>query len=566
MKNLASLLAAGALALALAACGGGGGESGGELPAGGAGPADGNAGGGGGTSGGSSSAPGAGNGGTSHAGGAIMAALQSGSYLEFLATSTFVSRTPGSTSTSNDYGMFRLTLGAPAVVGGVSGYAVSVSGKTQAGGHEFKPPWAFLGLSGQRWVGSSDGTTLTTLYDPALPSSTTGFFIDVPNGRSVSAQAATFKGSYNQYDGIALNDASSDGGCQLVLSFLICSDTATSFSRREYLKDGIGPVGMTQRLGYSTGGSAPQVIDSSLTLELTGTSLSASDGTVVHPAPWRDVSPLPVARTGAFAAAIGDRIYLYGGNSDDAAFSPDRIDVYHIASDTWAQTLTAPRSLSGWRGVAVGNRVAMFSGSQGLLHDLAANSWTPTATLAGSGTLTGIATWTRADGTTDVVAVLDRGPAYVSVTLHRYNLATDAWSVIGDVDKGQRYEYETAMAGDHLYIIGGYANGKYLRSTFDIDLGSSPYATVRAQLSEGLTGVSTATLSDKVYVIGGHNFGDARRVVQLLDPTTGTVSAGPELLGGRYAAATAVAGGKVYVVGGAVSGQRSSTTVTVLSP
>jgi hypothetical protein len=66
----------------------------------------------------------------------------------------------------------------------------------------------------------------------------------------------------------------------------------------------------------------------------------------------------------------------------------------------------------------------MFNGSQGLLHDPAAGTWTPTATLHASGVLTGIGGWTHGDGTTDVVAVLDPGVAYVSVTLNRYSVST----------------------------------------------------------------------------------------------------------------------------------------------
>jgi hypothetical protein len=53
----------------------------------------------------------------------------------------------------------------------------------------------------------------------------------------------------------------------------------------------------------------------------------------------------------------------------------------------------------------------MSNGSQGLLHDPAAGTWTPTATLHASSVLTGIGGWTHGNGTTDVVAVLDPGVA-----------------------------------------------------------------------------------------------------------------------------------------------------------
>jgi hypothetical protein len=515
----------------VAACGGGGSD-----------PAPGGGGGGGGS------------GGSGTGGGAVItAALQSGSYLEFLATSVSSSATPSGSSSSSDYGVFRIVLGAPAVVGGVNGFSVSVTGKSAVGGHDFRPAWTFVGLSGQRWVGSSDGLTLTTLYDPQLPAGTTGFFLEVPATRRVAARSGVLEGSYNRYSGVILRDATSDGGCQLVLSVPICSDTSTSFSQLEYLKDGLGPTGYSLRIGYSTGGSAPQVINLSVTLELIGTSLTAADGTAVKPPPWSEVAPLPASRVNAFAGAVGDKIYLYGGSSGDAGFSSDRIDVFDITSGAWSRSANAPRLLGAWRGVSIGGRMAMFNGSQGLLHDPVAGTWTPTAALSASGLIIGLGAWTH-DGTTDVVALLDRGVAYVDATLYRYSVSTNTWHLIGTLDKGQRFEYETAIAGDRIYLIGGFANGTYLRSVQAFDLRTSQDGPRAGEMSAGRIGMSVAVLDGQIHIMGGYNYGGASRSVQVLDPSDGTISEGPAMFAGRHGAATAVVGGRIYVMGGYVAG------------
>ena len=544
------------LCACLVACGGGG-SGGGE----GAGTGSGGNGAGGGGSGGG------GSGGSGSAGAAITASLATGSYLEFLATSSSTSSTSAGTTSSNDYGTFRIALGSPMVVGGVSGFTVTVTGKTAVGGVDFRPSWTFLGLSGQRWVGSSDNTTLVTLYDPSLPAGTTGFFLDVPPPRTVSAAAATFDGAYNDYTGIALRDATSDGGCQTVASQTICSDSTTTFSQAEYLKDGIGPVGFSRRIGYTVGGSAPQVINSSVMLELTASSLLPADGSTIRPAPWRDIASMPVARTDATAAAVGGRIYVYGGLSSEPGFSASRVDVYDIASGTWSRGPDAPRSLSTYRAVPLGSSVALI-GAQSLIHDPAAGTWTSIPAPSGAtGTLTGANAWTRSDGRVDVVAVYDRGTAYVDAALYRYDVAGHAWSAIGTFQKGQRYQYETTMAGNVFYVIGGYANGSYLTSTVAVDLAALTYETLDARLPEGLIDHAPVTLGGKVYVVGGYNYGGSSRSVQVLDPATGAIAAGPPMFAARRSAATAVAGGKVYVLGGTVAGSSSpSISVTVLTP
>jgi Kelch motif len=494
---------------------------------------------------------------------AITASLKSGDYFEFLATSASSATSPSTTSTSSDHGTFRLTLGAPATVGGVDGFAVTVSGKTLVGGHEFTPAWTFVAQYGARWLGSNDGATLVPLYDPALPSGTRGFFLDMPESRRITAHADVFEGAYNRYAALALGDSRSDGGCELVLSYTICSDSATSFSQREYLKDGIGPIGFSRRMGYTAGGSAPSVVNASLDLELIATSLAARDGSVVNAPPWRQATSMPVSRSGATAAAIGNRIYVFGGTSDSPDFSDERVDVLDTSTGVWSRGSDAPRSLSGSRSVAIGDRIAVLFGSDGLLHDPATGLWTPMARLTASGTLAGVGARTRADGTSEIVVIVDPGVAYLQGTLHRYSVAANTWSVIGNFDKGQRANYTAVVAGKTFFLVGGFGNGRYIASSLAVDLDTLAARNIPTPIAA--IDSAAAFLADKLYVAGGYNFGGASRGVYTIDTPTGTVSAGPSMLGGLYDAATAVVDGRIYVLGGTSSG-RGTDGVVVFTP
>jgi hypothetical protein len=118
-------------------------------------------------------------------------------------------------------------------------------------------------------------------------------------------------------------------------------------------------------------------------------------------------------------------------------------------------------------------------------------------------------------------------------------------------------------------LIGGYAVGDYVTSSIDVNLATSQYGTIAGRLSEGIVDFSTAKLNGKVYVVGGTNIGHGpQRNVQIIDPATGAIGAGPAMFAGRYAAAAVVADGKLYLMGGTVAGEPgvSSSSVAVLSP
>jgi Kelch motif len=481
----------------------------------------------------------------------IGATLTTGTYLEYLATTNASSASLGDSSGTQDYGLFRITLGTATMVAGVSGFSVATTGKTQVGGHEFKPSWTFIARVGTRWLGSADGQTLVTLYDPALPAATTGFFIDGAAARPLAASTGRFEGSYNVFEGAALGFASSDGGCSRVLSFPICSDTATTFSESEVLLDGIGPVAYRQSLGYMAGGSAPQAIRRTLTLELVGTSLSARNGTRVNPPPWAPAPALPVARFDARAVAIGSNIYVFGGTGADTGFEAQRVDRFDSATGSWHRMTDAPRSLAGWHATAMGTRIALFGGTEGLLYEPGTGRWTATARLIAPGTITGAGSRTRTDGRAEVVAIVDRGVAYAQATLVRYLPDVNTWQTIGLFERGPRANYQAVMQGGRFMLIGGFADGSYVSAVSSIDIDTLALTRSFAQLRDAVVQPAVTLMGGRVVVAGGYNFGGQRRSVQFIDTATGAVAGGADLLGGlQSAAAAAVDGGGLFLFGG----------------
>lgn len=492
----------------------------------------------------------------------VAASLASGTYLEFLATSTLASSTPSGSSTTEDQGFVRLTLGEPRRIGGIAGYSAAITGKSRVGGIELFPPWTFLAQVDGRWWASDDGVTLALLYDPAMPDGTTGFFLGGGATRPLTATAGRFEGDYNRFNGVAVGSASSDGGCRWVLDNLICSRSTTSFSQREVWVDGLGPVGFQREMAFDTGGAAPQTVRRSLRVELVRSSLAARDGTPLQPPPWSAGPALPEAREGATAVTFGGQVYVFGGLGRDASFDARRIDRLDPATGRWQRLPDAPRSLAGWHATVLGERIALFGGVDGLLFEPATGRWTATARLLSTGTITGVGTHRRGDGRLEVLAMADRGSSFLQAQLVRYLPDTNQWQTLGSFERGPRANYTAVLVEKRFLLIGGFGSGSYVRTVTGVDV-DTLVAAPAGSLLEGVVQPAVARVGNRLAVAGGYNAGGERRGMQWLDPATGQVQAGPGLLAAVQGAAGAEAGGALLILGGRTGDGRDTVTDAV---
>jgi N-acetylneuraminic acid mutarotase len=76
---------------------------------------------------------------------------------------------------------------------------------------------------------------------------------------------------------------------------------------------------------------------------------------------WRTRQPMPTARTGAAAVAVGSRIFVIGGARNDAATTA--VEVYDAASDTWQVAKALPVARTGPGAVLMDGRIYVVGGS-----------------------------------------------------------------------------------------------------------------------------------------------------------------------------------------------------------
>jgi hypothetical protein len=109
---------------------------------------------------------------------------------------------------------------------------------------------------------------------------------------------------------------------------------------------------------------------------------------------------------------------------------------------------------------------------------------------------------------------------------------------------------KAAAWGGRLYVVGGRdAMGQLAADILAYEPGQNAWRTA-GRLPRPVWGPGIAVVGDRIYVIGGSTATAEVADVQIFDPGSGTVVAGPPLAFGRANMATAVLDGRIHVMGG----------------
>lgn len=150
-----------------------------------------------------------------------------------------------SPSTTRGSGRFWVVLGAPRDIGGITAYAVQTYGSSGMEYAQFAPDYAYLALDDHRLLGSTDGATLTTIFDARLgkwPGG--GFFEPFRADALTTAVAGTINPKIRYVAGPAIraSRSASQSQCEIIAGVRICGDDSYSITADEYHLAGVGPV------------------------------------------------------------------------------------------------------------------------------------------------------------------------------------------------------------------------------------------------------------------------------------------------------------------------------------
>jgi len=485
--------------------------------------------------------------------------LNQSDFWEFFWTSeTITFSQPDNTTSSFNVGRYRVTLGSPLVISGLNAYPLEISGETIDETRSMAPRWTHFAIDKDVLWGSQDGITLQAIYDGSSGNwSGGGVFIEFAANETITPTNDLFNGNYNNMSAITVGHATSEGGCETILGHTICNDDSTQFREKEYLKEGIGPLGYTLAISYSSsGGNFYTSTQINRTIELVDTNHSAMDGSPINQPPWSELANMPAARQGHAATVLNNIIYIIGG-LDAGSNSLSSVVKYDPVLDSWSSGTAMPVAQSGHIAETYNGKIYVIpccSNRDVLIYDPIGNNWTTGATIPFDDPSLDGDVWDHATFSGIAIAT-PNGAINGDLQIYGYNVPTNQWFTgVLTYTFDQRW-FSANIITNTLYVIGGYqqyASTKVFSRARPYNLVTDVWGTLTNPLKEPRYDHSSVVLSGKLYVLGGRQSasGPKLRSAEVYDPSTNNWSEIIPMFHPRDNFASVVLNGEIYAIGG----------------
>jgi N-acetylneuraminic acid mutarotase len=206
--------------------------------------------------------------------------------------------------------------------------------------------------------------------------------------------------------------------------------------------------------------------------------------------------PLPLARRGVRAAAVGHVVYLFGGSTEDNQ-TVARTDAFDTETQTWSvkAPLISPVQSPGV--VAIGTSIYLIGGVS--------------------------------------------NTAQLVNTVYEFDTVANAWQSLPPL-RIQRSNMGIAVLGGQIYVIGGAGPDGPLDSVERYDVAKHIWSTGKP-LPEPMMNIGAAAIDGKIHVL-------LQSTHDVYSPETDTWSSTAPMETPRHGFGTAVIGDNLYVIGG----------------
>jgi N-acetylneuraminic acid mutarotase len=374
----------------------------------------------------------------------------------------------------------------------------------------------------------------------------------MPTARKILGVAAAPDGLLYAVGGY--NDSA--GPVATVEAYAPATNTWTTRVSLPTPRAGLGLAAASDGLLYAIGGSNANVVG---TVEAYN---PATNG-------WTARAPLHEARVGVgVAAATNGKLYAAGGRLDNLD-SLATLEEYDPATDTWVTRTPMPtaRAFSGLAAHPNGKLYAVggFNSKLGEYlatveeYDPATDTWRSRAPLLPPRVALGLVTASNGK----LYAIGGETSGGLSSEVDEYDPSANSWTMkaqlpdarVGSFTISARSGLAVAAAPNgRLYAIGGHS-ATYMNTVEEYDPQRNTWAVVQATLlPQGRGYAASAVAGGKLYVFGGLMGGNPISAVLQYDPATRTWTTMTPMPTARYGAVAVAAGnGKIYVAGGTTS-------------
>lgn len=285
-------------------------------------------------------------------------------------------------------------------------------------------------------------------------------------------------------------------------------------------------------------------------------------GTTTLSQSWKEKEPIPTKRWCPAIIAIGEDIYVIGGQTEDGSSSA-LVEVYHSTTDTWS--VKASMNYDRWAPMAapVKGEIYVFGGMQGIFRDNGyrevdysevynplTDKWTiktPKPTPRGWG---GCEVVPSIENTIFVMGGFSMSGYKSFDTVEIYSVENDSWTA-GPSMPLERDCFMSTHIENIIYIIGGYIGPAPTNTVLAFDPFEGSYTELEPLPEVKALGSATND-GDKVYVVGGRE-GNSGEFYSF-DPVNNIWKNHTDMPTGREGLVSTLIHGNLYAIAGSLPG------------
>ncbi len=286
-------------------------------------------------------------------------------------------------------------------------------------------------------------------------------------------------------------------------------------------------------------------IDSSVACDLAGNLLDGN-GNGIHDATdtWVTMTDMPTARAAPAASAVGDKIYVIGGNNGSRLST---VEIYDTINDTWTAGTPMPTARSGMGSATLNGKIYVMGGWDGdslfdtlEVYDAANDTWTTKAPMP-----TARRGLTAVSFNNRIYAMGGYNSSTLSV-VEEYNPVNDTWETKAPLPTATTYGCAATVNG-RIYVTGG--SGGTVNQEYNPQTDTW---TTCAHMPTDRTDLAGASVNGRFYAIGGadHSTYDETPKNEEFDASKNVWTTKSDMPTARYDLTATTVNGKIYAVGG----------------
>ena len=286
---------------------------------------------------------------------------------------------------------------------------------------------------------------------------------------------------------------------------------------------------------------------------------------------WDDGVPLSIPRAGASAVTYEGKIYVLGGKSLNNRVL-NTVEVFDSTTNTWDTTQVTPFQKARYNAAAIvwQNKIYLIGGRNNdkvlksvEVYDPVQNEW-------------GKAHGLREEREGHSAGIVNNHIYCFGGQKNNYELLEhiewydpekDEWNDEFDMEY-PRSALFSAIKDDTIFTFGGAYFGGVQAESFKSVYADSEFSWLQIDsLSTGRAYGASAQIDSLVYLIGGETTMGKTKLVEIFNLNSGHIYHGTDMPDAQSGMASAVLGGKIYVIGGYQSGENDvEGDVHILTP